>query len=143
MKIIIGSDHAGFELKERLKKYLVEKQYQIEDKGTHSSESTDYPTYAHEVAQIIDREDEVLGILICGSANGVCMTANKHQNVRAAIAWRPDIAELARTHNNANIICIPARFVSETDAQNMILAFLGAVFEGGRHQRRVEKIAIC
>lgn len=143
MKIVIGSDHAGFDLKESLKKFLNDQGYDMDDKGTFSSESTDYPDYAHDVAKAIEKEQGTLGVLICGSANGVCMAANKHNYIRAAIAWRPDIASLARTHNDANIICIPARFVSEFDAQNIIISFLGAVFEGGRHQRRVEKISIC
>ena len=143
MTIVFGSDHAGYELKEKLKEHLINESYNIEDKGTSTLESTDYPDYAHDVAKMVELDESSLGVLICGSANGVCMTANKYQQVRAAIAWRPDIAKLAKTHNNANILCIPARFVSESDAINILDAFLGAVFEGGRHKRRVEKIAIC
>lgn len=143
MNVFIGSDHAGFELKESLLVYLRKNNISVEDKGTFSSESTDYPDYAHFVAKSVENKENALGILICGSANGVCMTANKHESIRAAIAWRPDIAGLARAHNDANIVCIPARFVSETDAQGIVSTFLGAVFEGGRHQKRVEKIAIC
>lgn len=137
--ICIGSDHAGYALKETIIKWL-EESYTVQDMGTHSEESTDYPEYAHAVATGV-AESKGLGILICGSANGVAMSANKHQDVRAAICWLPEIAELARQHNNANVICIPARFVSEETARSMVEVFLGTAFEGGRHARRVDKIA--
>lgn len=137
--ISIGSDHAGFELKERMRAWL-ESEHEINDCGTYSDESTDYPEYAHAVAEAVEQGDG-LGILICGSANGVAMSANKHQGVRAAICWQVEIAELARQHNDANVICIPARFVSEETARAMVSAFLNESFEGGRHARRVGKIA--
>ena len=136
--ISIGSDHAGFELKERMRAWLGS-EYEINDCGTYSEESTDYPDYAHAVAGAVE-QDNGLGILICGSANGVAMSANKHQGVRAAICWQVEIAKLARQHNDANVICIPARFVSEEMALAMVSAFLNESFEGGRHARRVGKI---
>ncbi|MBY0245518.1 MAG: ribose 5-phosphate isomerase B [Sphingobacteriaceae bacterium] len=138
MKIAIGSDHAGFEYKEMLKKHLA--QYTVNDLGTYALDSVDYPDFAHPVANAVESKDADFGILICGSANGVAITANKHAQIRAAICWQTEIAELARQHNNANIICIPARFVTETLAQEMTDAFLKTEFEGGRHQNRVQKI---
>lgn len=140
-KIIIGADHAGFELKDKLKKYLEGKGYNIADEGTFSSDSVDYPDFAHAVAKKVEADPFTMGILLCGSANGVAMAANKHAGIRAAICWTDEIAQLARQHNDANIICIPARFVSEKQAQSMTDIFLSTVFESGRHQRRVEKIA--
>lgn len=140
MKIAIGSDHAGYDYKESLEALLVESGRSIHDFGTHSPESTDYPDYAHAVATAVEKGEAVFGILICGSANGVCMTANKHQGIRAALCWTPEIAELARLHNDANIICLPARFVSQDLAWEMVQVFLKTAFEGGRHQKRVEKI---
>lgn len=141
MKIAIGSDHAGFELKERLIGYLKSKGMEMVDKGTFSSESTDYPEYAHAVATDVSDKNCDLGILICGSANGVSMSANKHSKIRCAICWEVEIAELARAHNDANIVAIPARFVSEETAEKIVDAFLQTEFEGGRHQRRVDKIS--
>ncbi len=141
--VFIGSDHAGFDFKESLKEFLLEMEINLIDKGTYSKESTDYPEYAHEVASAVEENENNLGILICGSANGVCMTANKHEGIRAAIAWNSEVAKLAREHNNANIICLPARFIDMVEGKNIITAFFGANFEGGRHQRRVEKIRIC
>lgn len=142
MKIAIGSDHAGFEYKSFLKKKLKAWGYEISDLGTDGPNSVDYPDFAHPVADEVGSDNDTsLGILICGSANGVSMTANKHQNVRAAICWTTDIAKLARTHNDANIICIPARFVSKRMAGMMVKTFLETDFEGGRHDRRVGKIA--
>ncbi|MGB0428826.1 MAG: ribose 5-phosphate isomerase B [Bacteroidia bacterium] len=138
MRIAIGSDHAGFELKEHLKTFLAD--HDIEDKGPFSADSVDYPEFAHEVANVAATEQVNCGILICGSANGVAMSANKHQNVRAAICWLPEIASLAKQHNNANIICLPARFISNTEAEAIVKAYLSAEFEGGRHQRRIDKI---
>jgi len=143
MSVYIGSDHAGFGFKENLKKFLLELEIKLVDKGTYSTESTDYPEYAHEVAVAVEREKDSLGILICGSANGVCMTANKHEGIRAAIAWTPEIAKLAREHNDANIICLPARFIDLEEGKKIFSAFFGAKFEGGRHQRRVDKISVC
>lgn len=141
MKIAIGSDHAGYEYKTFLKKKLVDLGYEIEDKGTDGPDSVDYPDFAHPVAEAVGEEKVSVGVLICGSANGVAMTANKHQNVRAAICWSEEIAHLARQHNNANILCIPARFVGKRKASSMLSAFLDTEFEGGRHERRVGKIA--
>lgn len=141
MKIAIGSDHAGYELKVELVDYLNNK-YDMYDKGTFSNESTDYPEFAHAVANSIENGEVELGILICGSANGVAMTANKHANVRCAICWEREIAELARAHNNANIVALPARFISVTEAKDIVDQFLTTDFEGGRHQRRVNKIGI-
>ncbi len=138
--LAIGSDHAGYDVKELLKKTLSETGWTVEDKGTFSTDSTDYPDYAHEVAKAVETGAAPLGILVCGSGNGVCITANKHHGVRAALAWTPEIAELARQHNDANVVCIPARFVSEADAQAIADTFLKTAFEGGRHSRRVEKI---
>jgi ribose 5-phosphate isomerase B len=142
MKIHIGSDHAGFELKEFLKAKLEQSNHEIVDHGTFSLESTDYPPYAHAVANAVSEDNQSLGILICGSANGVCITANKHQQIRAALCWNTEVAQLARAHNNANILGLPARFISKELALEMCEAFLTTAFEGGRHQTRVSKIAI-
>ncbi len=139
MKIAIGCDHAGYELKDLLKSTFSE-HIQWLDKGTNGPDSVDYPDFAHAVASSVESADAELGVLICGSANGVAMTANKHQGVRAGIAWQPEIAALAKQHNDANIICIPARFVSEESAKEILKSFLESEFEGGRHQRRTDKI---
>jgi ribose 5-phosphate isomerase B len=139
MKIHIGSDHAGFELKSDLMSWLINQGIEVQDHGTYSVERADYPDYAHAVANAV-LTDGYLGILICGSANGVCMTANKHSGIRAALCWNVEVAELARSHNNANIICLPARFISLAEAQAMTHAFLNTSFEGGRHEQRVDKI---
>lgn len=140
VKIAIGSDHAGFEYKELVKSYLQDA-YEIKDFGTHSLDSVDYPDFAHPVASAVEKEDVNFGILLCGSANGVAITANKHQQVRAAICWLDELAALARQHNNANILCIPARYVSEELAKQMTTTFLNTNFEGGRHSGRVDKIS--
>lgn len=139
-KIAIGSDHAGYELKEILKEYLSAKGFQLEDKGCHSLDSVDYPDFAHPTANAVENNEVDFGILICGSANGVSMTANKHQNIRSAIAWLPEIASLAKQHNDANILSIPARFVSTQLAKEIVDAYINTTFEGGRHQNRVNKI---
>ena len=139
--VAIGSDHAGFEYKEDLISFLEAKGILFHDFGTHSEDSVDYPDFAHPVAQSVESGEASFGILLCGSANGVAITANKHQGVRAAICWGEEITKLARQHNNANIICIPARFVREGDAEKMLQIFLQTPFEGGRHQNRVAKIA--
>ncbi|MFT4801179.1 MAG: ribose 5-phosphate isomerase B [Ulvibacter sp.] len=141
-KLIIGSDHAGFELKEKVKKYLLEKGWKFTDVGTTSEESTDYPDYAHSLAENISLGTDSIGILICGSANGVSITANKHIGVRAAIAWNQEVAKLAREHNDANVLSLPARYISESDAMDIVDVFLETDFEGGRHARRVNKINI-
>ncbi len=142
LPLALGCDHAGYELKEAVKNLLQQNGWTVDDKGTHSADSTDYPDYAHPVADMVSTGAASVGILICGSGNGVCMTANKHQNVRAALCWNEEIAALARQHNNANIICIPARFVSQELAFTMIDTFLSIAFEGGRHERRVAKMAL-
>lgn len=141
MKIHLGSDHAGYALKEVVKTHLIALGHTCTDHGTHSTDSTDYPDYAHAVARAVEGEANGRGILLCGSANGVCITANKHSGIRAALCWTPEIAGLARQHNDANVLCIPARFVSEETAKEMVTVFLSVAFEGGRHQKRVEKIA--
>lgn len=141
-KIGIGADHAGYEYKTELIEYLKGQGYEVKDFGTHTSDSVDYPDYVHPLATEIENGDLALGILICGSANGVCITANKHQGVRAAIAWENEIAALARQHNDANVVCIPARFVAFELAKAITDTFLTTDFEGGRHQRRVDKIAL-
>ena len=140
-KIAIGADHAGFEFKELLKKWLEQSGYAVRDFGTYSLESVDYPDFAHPVAEAIENKECDLGLLLCGSANGVAITANKHQGVRAALCWTDEVAELARQHNNANVVCIPARFVSYELAQKILDRFLHSSFEGGRHGRRVDKIS--
>lgn len=140
MRISIGSDHAGVGLKQALDRHLQERAVDVRDRGTNSTESTDYPDYAHAVAQDVEAGAVDLGIVVCGSANGVNITANKHHGVRSAIAWNEEVARLAREHNDANVLALPARFVDEALALRIVDAFLAARFEGGRHQRRVEKI---
>lgn len=139
--VAIGSDHAGFAYKEELISFLEGKGIKYKDFGTHSPDSVDYPDYAHPVASAVENGEAAFGILLCGSANGVAITANKHQGVRAAICWGDELAKLARQHNDANILCIPARFVREGDAEKMVNTFLNTAFEGGRHANRVGKIA--
>lgn len=139
--ISIGSDHAGFSYKSALIAWLTEKGFQVTDHGTYSLDSVDYPDFAHPTANSVEKGEAGFGILICGSANGVAITANKHQGVRAAICWQNDVAELSRLHNNANIICIPARFVALPLAEQMIDLFMNTSFEGGRHATRVNKIS--
>lgn len=139
--IAIGCDHAGFELKEFLKNKLVSMGYSLQDFGTDSPDSVDYPDFVHPLAEAIEKKLFDFGILICGSANGVAMTANKHRQVRAAIAWNNEIASLARLHNDANILCLPARFISPEEALEFCTTFITTSFEGGRHQKRVNKIA--
>ena len=140
MKIALGADHAGFDRKEALRHWLTAQGHTVQDFGTHSAESMDYPDVAHPLAAAVAAGEFALGILLCGSANGVCITANKHPGVRAALAWLPEIAALARQHNNANVLCIPARYVTDEQAQEIAGAFLAGAFEGGRHQARVAKI---
>lgn len=139
LKIAIGADHAGFEYKELLKDFLAD--YELKDFGTYAPESVDYPDFAHPVASAVENKEFDFGVLVCGSANGVAITANKHQHIRAAICWQNELASLARLHNDANIICIPARFVSTDLAKEMVETFLKTAFEGGRHQNRVNKIS--
>lgn len=145
LTIAIGSDHAGYDVKQTLIQALSSQELTdfsvvISDKGPSSADRVDYPDYAHQVAKSVSEGEVNLGILICGSGNGVCITANKHQGVRAALAWDTELASLAREHNNANVICLPARFISEDKAKEIIKAFLYAQFEGGRHEDRVAKI---
>jgi ribose 5-phosphate isomerase B len=140
MKIAIGSDHAGFEIKKIIVEYLKNKNHEIYDKGTHSTESVDYPDFGHAVACAVKKKEADLGIVICGSGNGINMSANKHQGIRSALCWNPEIARLAKQHNNANILALPGRFVSPELAIEIVEAFLNTEFEGGRHQRRIEKI---
>jgi len=140
MTIALGSDHAGFEYKEAIKAFLKEQGYNTADMGPYNEESVDYPDFAHPVAEQVASKSSELGIVFCGSGNGVAMTVNKHAHIRAALAWTPQIAALARQHNNANILAIPARFVGIDETKAMITAYLDAEFEGGRHARRVGKI---
>lgn len=140
LKIAIGADHAGFELKEHLKKWLERNDYAVQDLGTYTSESADYPDFAHAVALAVERKEVDLGLLMCGSGNGVAITANKHQGIRAALCWKEDFAGLAREHNDANILCLPARHISPELAERIADRFLHSSFEGGRHARRVSKV---
>jgi ribose 5-phosphate isomerase B len=139
MKLAIGSDHAGFEYKEKLKQHLGE-QHEIKDFGTYSLDSADYPDFAHPVSEAVEKNEFTLGILVCGSANGVAITANKHQGIRAAICWNEELASLARRHNNANVLCLPARFIDFGVAEKVVDKFIQTDFEGGRHATRVNKI---
>lgn len=142
MHIVIGSDHAGFDLKHQLKEHLRARGMEVVDKGTHVKDSVDYPDFAHAVAAAVLSDPNLLGIIICGSGNGVNISANRHKGVRSALAWIPEVAKLAREHNNANVLALPARFVSLEEAKAIVDAYLDATFEGGRHQRRVEKIEL-
>lgn len=139
-KIALGGDHAGYEYKEKLRKYLEEKGYEVKDFGPFSAESTDYADFAHPLAGSVEEGTNDVGILICGSGNGVAITANKHQGIRAALCWNEELAALARQHNKANVLCIPARFVSMDLTEKMTETFLNTEFEAGRHERRVGKI---
>jgi ribose 5-phosphate isomerase B len=141
LPIAIGCDHAGFDCKEDLISFLEGEGVAFKDFGTYNKDSVDYPDFAHPVAFAVEKGEAAFGILLCGSANGVAITANKHQGIRAAICWGEELAQLARAHNNANIICIPARFVSEPLAEKMLQVFIYTEFEGGRHSNRVDKIA--
>ena len=139
LKIAIGADHAGFEYKQALAGSV--QASEISDFGTYSTASVDYPDFAHPVASAVENGDADFGILVCGSANGVAITANKHQGIRAAICWNEELASLARRHNNANIICIPARFIPLDEAKKIVDIFLSTDFEGGRHAGRVNKMS--
>ncbi len=141
-KIAIAADHAGFEYKELIKKYL-ENKYDVHDFGTYNLDSVDYPDFVHPAATSVENGDNELGILICGSAQGVAITANKHQKIRCALAWMPEIAALSRQHNNANMVALPARFIAKELAFEIVDTFLTTDFEGGRHQNRVDKISFC
>ena len=139
--IAIGSDHAGFEMKEFVISFIEGKGIPFKDFGPHSADSVDYPDFSHPLAEAVESGGYAAGILLCGSGNGVAITANKHQGIRAALCWDDEIAALARKHNNANILCVPARFVSEDTAEEMVAVFLNTAFEGGRHATRVGKIS--
>ncbi len=141
MKIGIASDHAGFDLKETLKTWLTANNYTVEDFGTHGCASCDYPDFAHPLAAAIESGDCTFGVAICGSGNGINMTVNKHQGIRSALCWDIELASLAREHNNANILALPARFISQEKALELLKTFLATDFEGGRHQARIDKIA--
>lgn len=144
MKIELGCDHAGFELKEIIKKYLDNKGITVADHGAYSNESVDYPDFAHNVCKALVNTDNTthLGILICGSGNGINITANKYSYIRAALCWTAAIAELARQHNNANVLTLPGRFISVEEAIKAVEVFLNTSFEGGRHQKRIDKISL-
>ncbi len=143
MKIVIGADHAGFKLKEELKKHFDKHQISYQDKGCYNDERADYPDFAHAVANAIENKEADYGILICGSGNGINMAANKHKGIRSALCWMPEIAKLAREHNDANIIALPARYLTTEQAEACLKEFFSAKFEGGRHQGRIDKIAMC
>ena len=140
MKIAIGNDHAGVDVKRKIENYLTEKGYTVINKGYDGKESVDYPDYIHPVSKEVKEKKAQIGIIICGSGNGAAMTANKHKGVRAAVCWSEEIAELARQHNDANIISIPSRFLSEKEIINIVEVFIKTDFEGGRHKRRIDKI---
>ena len=140
MKIALGGDHAGFAYKKEIIEHLNSKGHETQDFGPGSDASVDYPDFAHPLASSVETGDNQLGILICGSGNGVAMTANKHQDIRAALCWNTDLASLARQHNNANVLCLPSRFISIDEAKACVDAFVEATFEAGRHERRVGKI---
>lgn len=140
MKIAIASDHAGFKQKQQLINYLESAGYAVQDLGPDSADRVDYPDYGHQLASTVLNESEVTGIALCGSGNGINMSLNKHKGIRAALAWNAEIAALGRQHNNANVLALPARFVGEQEARDIVKAFLEAKFEGGRHEKRVQKI---
>ena len=142
MKIGLACDHAGFEYKEKLKEYLSSKGKEIKDFGCYSEESVDYPDFAHQLAESIENNENELGIQFCGTGNGINMSANKHQGIRAALCWNTHIAEQSRLHNNANILTMPARHLSWGEIKEIVETFLATDFEGGRHERRVNKIKI-
>lgn len=141
MKIAIGADHAGFSLKSTLKNYLQQKGIEVKDFGTHSEERADYADYAHPVAASVENKEADFGLLMCGSGNGINMSANKHKGIRSALCWNAEIAQLARQHNDANILTLPARFIKEEEAIKCVDVFLATAFEGGRHTERVRKIS--
>lgn len=139
----VGGDHAGFDYKADLIHFLASKNIQSKDFGTYSADSVDYPDFAHPVAEAVEKGEFTFGLLLCGSANGVAITANKHQGIRAGLAWNTEVAKLVRQHNDANVLCLPVRFISLEEAKACIQMFLDTPFEGGRHQNRVNKIACC
>ncbi len=140
-KVAMGSDHAGFYLKEAVKHYMKSKGYTVQDYGTDSDVSCDYADFAHPVALAVESGECDFGIAMCGSGNGIAMTLNKHKGIRAALSWLPEIARLGKQHNNANVLVLPARFISEEEGLKIVDAYLDAEFEGGRHQRRIDKMS--
>ncbi|MFL5728302.1 MAG: ribose 5-phosphate isomerase B [Cytophagaceae bacterium] len=142
-KIAIGGDHAGFLYKKDLVEELKKKGYEVKDFGPFTDASVDYPDFAHPLAEAVEKKEFDFGILICGSGNGVAMTANKHKGIRAALCWTKELAQLSRQHNNANVLCLPARFISLDEAKSLADAFITTAFEGGRHGTRVEKMMNC
>lgn len=143
MKIAIGNDHAGTDYKFKIVSHLKSKNIEVINYGTDDNESVDYPDFVHPVAKDVERKEADFGILLCGSANGVAMTANKYKNIRAGLCWNNEIVSLIKQHNNANILCIPARYTTEEEIITMVDTFINTDFEGGRHQRRVDKISSC
>ena len=141
-KVAMASDHAGYELKDTIKQYLVEKGYEIVDFGTFSSDACDYADFAHPAANAVEKGECDFGICMCGTGNGINITLNKHQGIRAGLAWMPEIATLVKKHNDANMLVMPARFVTEYEAKNIVDAYLEAEFEGGRHLQRIKKIPL-
>jgi len=142
MKIAVGNDHAGYEIKLVVMEWMRKKGYEVINFGTDTPDSVDYPDHVHPVAEKVESGECELGVLVCGSGQGVSFTANKHQGIRAALCWMPEIAMLARSHNNANILCIPGRFVDAECAEAILEEFFSTAFEGGRHQNRIDKVAI-
>lgn len=140
MSIPIAADHAGFDTKEKIKNILEKLEYEVSDFGTHSDESVDYPEFAVKVAEDVDANNHARGILVCGSGQGMCMTANKYPNIRAALIYDEESAEMSRKHNNANILCLPGRKLSDQELENIVTTWLNTDFEGGRHERRTDKI---
>lgn len=143
ISVAFGCDHAGFDRKEAVMQFLNEQGLVVLDFGTFSSDSVDYPDFAHEVANAVEKGVAKWGILICGSGNGVAMAANKHAGIRAALCWKKELGSLARQHNDANVVVLPGRFITDTEATEIIKAYIEASFEGGRHQKRVDKIPFC
>ena len=141
-EIAFASDHAGFDLKNKVKEYVQSLGYETVDFGTDSDASCDYPDYAHPAAEAVEKGECDFGIAMCGSGNGIQMTLNKHQGIRAALCWLPELAALAKQHNNANILVLPARFITEEEGLRIVKAYLEAEYEGGRHQRRIDKIPV-
>jgi ribose 5-phosphate isomerase B len=141
-KIAIAADHAGYFLKEKIKKYLIGEKYEIKDFGSYSEENVDYPDYAHPLADAVAGGDFDIGISICATGNGINMTVNKHQGIRGALCWNEEISKLARAHNDANLCAIPGRFISESEALLIVKTFITTDFDGGRHKRRIEKIPV-
>ena len=143
MKLIgICADHAGYELKSHVSEWLKNNGYDVKDFGTHSTDSCDYADFAHPLAKAVETGECVQGVAVCGSGNGINMTLNKHQGIRAALCWVEEISKLARQHNNANVLVMPGRFISEEEADKVLTAFFNTDFEGGRHQRRIDKIPV-